>query len=306
MIKSVTVVNHLGKSLKMVLEDPDASGLLIEKIDGIGPTKATINSVQYAVGDGTIFNSSRLDKRNITMILRPMGTPDVETNRHLAYQMFPNKKEVRLLFETDHRECFCIGHVEECTPDIFSEEETINISILCDDPFFYATANLYVLNGIDDLFEFPFSNESLTEDLINFGELRYDVGAPIEYYGDADSGCVIRLECDGDVKNPSITNLETGEQMSIDTTKFSYIVGATGDGADRLIAKDVLEICTIFGKKSVVLYRGGKAYNCIGCLSLDTDWLTIHTGTNVFSYKADVGIYNCSIDISSYIVYSGV
>ena len=303
MIYSVTVTNHLGKSLKMVLGEPWESGLLIEEISGLGPTKATINSVTYATGDGRLFNSAKQAERNITFKINPLELPDVETTRHLCYQMFPVKKEITLLFETDYRTCFCTGHVETCEPDIFSEKEQIDISIICDDPFFYSVNNLYVLNGLDSLFEFPFSNESLTEELIDFGELRYDVGAPIEYTGDADCGCIITLNCSGEVKNPKVRNLETGEVMNINTTKLSYIVG---DSSDRLLANDKFIINTMYGKKSATLYRNGKYYNCLGCLDRDTDWLQLHYGTNTFGYGADLGIYNCTIDIQSYIVYSGV
>lgn len=303
MIYSVTVTNHLGRSLKMVLGEPWESGLLIESIEGLGPTDADINSVEYATGDGSVFNSARQHKRTITMKIDPLEKPDVETTRHLCYEMFPVKREVTLLFETDYRLCSCTGHVETCKPDIFSDKEQMDISIVCDDPFFYSVNNLYVLNGLDNLFEFPFSNESLTEDLIDFGELRYDVGAPIEYNGDAESGCIITFNCTGEVKNPKIRNLETGEVMNIDTTKFSYIVG---DNSDRLKSNDTFVINTMYGKKSAKLYRNGVEYNCIACLDRDTDWLQLHHGTNTFGYNADLGLYNCTIDIQSFIVYSGV
>ena len=71
MIRSVTVINHLGEPLKMELGRPELSGFLIKEITGLGPPKANINSTENSTDDGSVFNSARLDARNIvlTMIL---------------------------------------------------------------------------------------------------------------------------------------------------------------------------------------------------------------------------------------------
>jgi hypothetical protein len=65
MIKSVTVTNYLGESIKMELGFPEKSGFLIQNIDGLGPGKATINLTQFATSDGSLFNSAKLNERNI-------------------------------------------------------------------------------------------------------------------------------------------------------------------------------------------------------------------------------------------------
>ena len=45
MIKSVTVVNHLGESLKLDLASPEKSGFIVKSIEGLGPVKATLVEV---------------------------------------------------------------------------------------------------------------------------------------------------------------------------------------------------------------------------------------------------------------------
>lgn len=69
MIKSITVRNYLGKEIYLELTRPDKTGLIVTSVEGLGPAKATINVIDISTNDGGVFNSSRLDKRNIVMKL---------------------------------------------------------------------------------------------------------------------------------------------------------------------------------------------------------------------------------------------
>lgn len=69
MIKKVIVTNYLGESLEMELARPEVSGLAITDIEGLGPVKATINTSEIATGDGALYNSAKLETRNIVMTL---------------------------------------------------------------------------------------------------------------------------------------------------------------------------------------------------------------------------------------------
>ena len=95
MIKNVTVTNHLGESIKLNLRVPEKSGFLIQKISGLGPSKANINSTESATIDGSIYNSARVTSRNIVIELAFMFSPTVEDVRQRSYKYFPIKKELR-------------------------------------------------------------------------------------------------------------------------------------------------------------------------------------------------------------------
>ena len=103
MIQSVTVTNPKGESLKLVLRDPESSGLIIQEISGLGPSKANINSTELATMDGSIFASARATERNIVLTLILLPIPSIETVRQKTYSFFPIKKAVTLLVETDNR-----------------------------------------------------------------------------------------------------------------------------------------------------------------------------------------------------------
>ena len=161
MIKTVTVTNYLGESLTLELSNPFDIGINVRSIEGIGPPKGNVNYTEIASGDGGQFNSARASIRNITMQLGLMPVPTVEEARHRVYKYFPLDQQVTLRFETDKRLCEITGWVEECEPDIFSDDETIDISIVCPDPYFYSVdSQLGTVNfsGVVDEFEFPFEN----------------------------------------------------------------------------------------------------------------------------------------------------
>ena len=65
MIKSITVTNHTGDSIKVELTRPEFSGFAITNIEGLGPVKADINMTDISTYDGGLYNSSRLGIRNI-------------------------------------------------------------------------------------------------------------------------------------------------------------------------------------------------------------------------------------------------
>ena len=69
MINFVEVTNYLGESFVLRLKDPAESGFFIRNIDGLGPAKANVNMTDIATIDGSRYNSSRLQTRNIVINL---------------------------------------------------------------------------------------------------------------------------------------------------------------------------------------------------------------------------------------------
>lgn len=304
MIKSVTVVNYLGESFKMELMRPEESGFIIQSITGIGPVKANINNTELSTGDGAVYNSSRLTVRNIIFKLCFLPNPTIEHTRQKSYKYFPVKKPIKLIFETDNRVSECSGYVESNEPDIFSKQETTQISIVCSDPNLYSAGedslNVTVFSGIEALFEFPFGNESLTENLIEFGEIQNNTERTIVYNGDSEIGITISIYALGDVTNVSIYNSGTRESMTIDTDKLKKL---TGSG---IIAGDQIIISTVKSNKSITLLRNGVYTNILNVLDRNADWFQLTKGDNIFVYVAETGSSNLQFRIENQTVYEGV
>lgn len=304
MIKSIKVTNYFGESLNLELMFPEKSGFIIQKIDGLGPPKATINSPEVSTTDGSIFNSARASSRNIVITLSFPYNPSVEAMRHLTYKYFPIKKKVRLLIETDTRTCETYGYVESNEPDIFSSNETCQISIICPDPYFYSAGvhgkTTTVFSGVVSMFEFPFSNNSLTEKLIDFGELVNRTEQTVYYTGDSEVGLVITIHSLGTVTGLEIYNTGTREVMRINDDR---LVTLTGSG---IIAGDEIIISTIKGDKSITLLRNGLYTNILNSLDKNSDWFQLIKGDNVFAYTATTGTTNLQFMIENQTVYEGI
>lgn len=307
MIKSVTVTNYVGDSIKLELGRPELSGLIIESIDGIGPGKASINTSSLVTKDGSIFTRARASDRNITIRFRFLWHDTIEDARHLTYKYFPLKQKLNLVFETDRRSLAIDGYVESNEPDIFSKESGTDISIICPYPFFYSTANdgfqVTSFGSRSAAFEFPFSNESLSENLLELGIINRETQKAVFYEGDVDTGCIIRFHVDGRAVNLAITNLMTREFIRIDSTKLSnmpILPPGMFDGAYDI------EISTEPGNKYVHLISDGAVHNIINCIDKDMDWFVIRKGENIFVATADSGLENVQITIENRIVYEGV
>lgn len=292
MIKSLTVTNFLGESIVLELGRPEKSGFIVESIEGLGPCTATINAKEQATVDGAIYNSARVNSRNIVLSLKFLFAPTIEDVRQKSYKYFPIKKPLTLKVETDNRIAEIQGYVESNEPDIFSKDEGTQISIICPDPYFYSTRdNVTLFSGIEAIFEFPFSNESLTEKLLEFGRIEYATERVVRYAGDADVGVRIIIHALGDVSNITIYNTGTRETMKI---------------FDDFVNADDIYISTVKGDKYIYRMRNGVFTNILNSLSRDSNWFTLSKGDNIFAFTAEVGSGNLQFRIENRTVYEGV
>lgn len=165
MIHSVTVTNHLGESLELILTQPELSGLIVKSIDGMGPSDTTVNITELVTMDGGIVNSARLNSKEIKLDLIFMEKPTIEDTRLLTYKYFPIKKPVSLTFKTIRpgdieKTAIIYGIVEKNEPKIFQKQESATITINCADPYFHSDSiNSKMFFGAEPLFEFEYSNE---------------------------------------------------------------------------------------------------------------------------------------------------
>lgn len=301
MIKKIIVENHKKETLDLELSNPEPSGLYVKSVEGLGPGKATINVNEIITSDGGVFSSSRVSSRNIILTLGMMFHPTIEDARMITYQYFPLKKPVKLTFVTDYRSLFIEGYVEANEPDIFSEDETAQISIICPNPWFYTGGGVkYAFSGVEDMFEFPLINESLHTNEINFGNIRQGTVISMEYNGDVDTGILMIIHFREIMNTIVIYNVDTNQSMTLDLTKIEPITGG------KLTIHDEIEISTFTGGKYIYLLREGKYYNIAGCLGKNPEWFKISKGVNQFAFTAEGYEDRVTIEFQYKDVYSGV
>lgn len=167
MIKSLKIENPQGESILCEFAKPWDTGFLLTEIEGMGPVKSTIQTTDISSGNGSRYNSARIDERDITVHIMFYETDEfvsIEELRHKTYQYFPCKQKVKLIMTTDERVLWIEGYVEDNDPDIWSKREDTKISIVCPDPFFRdLTDTKLIFNGVEPLFEFPFHSDFYEE-----------------------------------------------------------------------------------------------------------------------------------------------
>ena len=318
MIKAVSVTNPAGETLRCILDNPDASGFSIAQITGITPGKATVNIQEIATLDGGMYSNSRMTTRNIVIDyifhdywggrwVRPSsGGPAVyienrrtiEEARQEFYRYFIVKKPVTIQIETDLRTYEIDGIVESNEPNIFSDMEGAQVSILCpvpyfrwvnEDPFGSSTLSDSVFYPIG-LFSFPFSDPVETREIM-FGDAtgQSEQTSLIYYDGDVDTGVVFRAKVLNQYDWNYITfdYYGTGNNPSLQTRmQFNNRAYRADNDGVGLLPGDELVISTLKGNKYAVIYRGSEVIDAFPYLRVLDDWITFSKGTNHLTVMA--------------------
>lgn len=242
-----------------------------------------------------------------------MFSPTIEDVRQMTYKYFPIKKDLKLVIETDNRLAEVTGHVESNEPVIFQQEEYTQISIVCPDPYFYSSGpdgkTVTIFYGVEPMFQFVFSNESLTEDLIEFGNIKNVSEELVEYDGDSEIGVQITINAIGEASMIEIHNVRTRESMSIDTDKIAQITGVRSPSGYGILQGDEIIITTVKGAKSILLLRGGIYTNILNSIinrDKEPDWFQLSKGDNIFAYDAEHGAANLKFRIENRTIFEGV
>lgn len=141
-LRSLEVRDEAGALLGTIpVGSPGTSDYFIKDIDGLHPVDAVLAMSNFADYDGSVYHGARLTQRNIVMTLgyspNYSNGMDIGALRKQAYQWFRPKGVARLYFnDSDRERVYTIGHVEKVTPTIFSKDPEIQISVICEDPYF--------------------------------------------------------------------------------------------------------------------------------------------------------------------------
>ena len=146
------------------------------------------------------------------------------------------------------------------------------INLFCNDPMFRkASAIQTVLNGVSPAFHFPLVFPK--DKGIIFSEQRAYSLIAIENEGQVDIGALITLKARGNVSNPVIENIGTGERIVINKT---------------LETNEVIEIDTTDGNsKSIKGYKDGEWFNYFKYWNFENDWLKFPLGISLIGYSVD-------------------
>ena len=261
----------------------------VKSITGLTPPPTTINTTVSGIHDGSYYNSSRMQQRNIVITLGLRG--DVEKNRQHLYLIFPLKKECTVYYQNQNRNLKINGFIETLEADIFVQQEDVQISIICPNPYFEGISTIDSdIRKVQPLFEFPFS---ITEP-IPFGSIMRVPTCSLNNIGDIDCGCIFHFRFYEYTNYLCIKNEVTHEYMDLQHAGFN-------DG-------DELFINTNFGNLRVIHYSSdGTEHNLLPFLKKGSSWIHLESGLNTIIFSVNEGHYEgVSAKIEYTPLYGGV
>ena len=280
---NLTIENKYGEQLELTNNED----YVITNIDGLDPADAVINTTRNASADGSVFNSSYVDNRFITITLS-INSP-AEDNRINLFKYFKNKYPCRLYYKNDTRNIFIDGYCQKFIVNYFAKKQVAQITIMCPDPYFREVGEQGTqISSITPLFEFPFS----IEEPIEFGRVEPISEQQIINKGDVETGAIFTLTTrEGSVVNPIIYFNDSSEYLKLNLT--------INEGDEVLI-------CTERKKKSITLNSRGLTSNIIGKLASGSTWLELKAGLNLLTATAEQFGQNLNVNIQFDYKYEGV
>ena len=109
--------------------------------------------------------------------------------------------------------------------------------------------------------------------------------------GDVSTGMRIKFTALGVLENPVLLNVETGEFIQINRT---------------MQAGDVITVNTEYGNKGAALERNGEVIDCFKDIDVDSTFMTLGIGDNIYRYDAASGVDNLEVSIYYNPQYLGV
>lgn len=282
---SLSVKNTRGDKLEL----SNNANYQITKVEGLNPPPANVNLTELSGMDGSKKNFSKVPSRNLVLYIKML--PSVEENRLNLYNYFKVGQDCTIYFANGSRNVFIEGIVETIECPLFDINQTMQISIICPQPYFSAVDYFIAeISNIVAMFEFPFSIEEGGEEFSAYDKNRIST---VFNRGDVEIGFLIKIYANNTVINPCIWNSNTREYFRVNVTLNQY---------------DLLEICTIRGERSVRLKREGKGdyENIINLKGEGSSWLTLAPGCNTFTYTTATGDENAQIEFIAYDLYQGV
>lgn len=342
MIKSITVTNHLGYSVVLSLTDPWDTGLIIKSITGLGPPNGIINSTDLAMGDGAVYNSARIDKRNIVFSFQFVETWHHVYEKQVIPPLDPSPVG-GMEFPLDFGNGFSMGEIPQPTIVVIDKGEQIKddieqirlntykyfplkkqVHITFETDKRTCSIDGYVEKNEPDIFSKeegsqvsiicpdPFFYSELPPKPIEEATPEFEF--PVTFDQPKSFGEMVRGEedafyYDGDAESGTVVTI-TATGSASNLTVYNTINGDSISVNTSLFEGiqngDRIILSSVRGDKYATLIRNGYQRNILSSIPKDTSWLNVSPGANVIRYTADTGENNLSIEVNAKTLYEGV
>lgn len=296
MINSITIINTVtGKEIE--LGNGDNGKYVLDSINWDTPSvEQEAYRVPFQIGK--TLEGMTVGTRKPSLVgyviadtkgMNPVGTTWDEYLNAQQEQINDNKQELDKVISLHQDVIIQAGEYQivgrPTQPPKYSTDETENNEVYClftlefecYNPLFKKDLKVVHFAHTDDKLVFPLIlTEDKKDEYVVFGEIAKRTSVLMENTGDVEVGAKIVISAvGGDVKNPSVYNVQTNERISF----YDFTIS----NGDSII------INTETGEEDVILHHGstGNEESIVGLLTIDSILFKVLQGEYYYSYEVD-------------------
>lgn len=290
-IERLTYTNERGESVEFSHVSTYHTNMY--DVSGLADVRNAIYSISSMGQDGDTYLGNRIESREIEItgsIKERDKGKSLELRRKLNHILNPHLAATLTYEYGDFR------RVIDCKVDnapIYSRRailQDFTVQLICLNPFWRRESETReeIATWIG-AFEFP---EEIPEpEGWEIGYRKPSLIVNVYNGGDVAAGLKIVFRATGEVTNPQLLNVDTREFI-----KFNI----------QLKAGDELTISTGYGEKETTLKRNGTITDAFRYIDVDSTYLQLSVGDNLFRYSADALEDNLEVTIYHNDYYLGV
>lgn len=236
----------------------------VRSVTGLNPPKTNVFESTLMGVPGVKKTGSKIDKRNIVFTIH-INHP-CEANRDELLQFLSTDYEIDIQIKTAHKNLTIKGTVETNEYDIYTQSQTMQVSVLCDYPYFKSSDDR-VVSYADYVGGFQFPLDLDIEEKTMFDKIDLINNYVLYNYGQIATGLKIELSVFANTSDIIITNVDNtsqffglkgeylaGDKIYIDTNPTATDkVMLIRDGVKTKILKKLMPGTTWFNIKNVLV-----------------------------------------------------
>lgn len=291
MRQKLTFTNSRGESVDICYKP-----YILNNVSGLSEVESQDYTYNGYNQDGESYLSTVLKSRKIDIQFTIMAD-DVERlikKRRVINQVFNPKLGIGQLlysYKGSTRKLLCIPtgtpKIEVKSRKVYSKAQ---VTLTAYDPYFYDLSETKVnIATWRNSFKFPLTIPRQKRIIMGYKEPSLIVNVINE--GDVECGLTIEFIAKGAVKNPSLLNVNTQEYIKVSHT---------------MVAGEKIIVTTGYNNKKIVSELNGELINIMNYLDLNSTFLQLEVGDNLFRYDADENLSQLEVNIRYTQRYLGV
>lgn len=287
MVEGIKLQNVESRAI-LTLDMVSTPDYILSSVDW-GAVESTHHSYKYVNQIGVYVTGTSLETRSVIIQGWVIAdTEDIMTKRKQVLNRFFNPQQAVDLFYKDYVLRFLPNTSIRYSATIAENNEVVckfKIEGFCPDPLFREQVeNKIEAASTTPMFHFPLiiSKNPTPPGGTIFGLRQPSLIVAINNSGAVDVGMKIVFKANGTLHGPSLINIDTQKYFKVNKT---------------MQAGEEIMIDTIIGEKKIQGKLNGITSNYFKYRDLDSEWLQLKVGDNLFRYNADENVENLEVYI---------